>query len=365
MKLMNELFINVLIIISFVTIGNHLFRNRCTNQDSSHLTRVLTGALAGLLGCVLMLYSVTIMPQVVLDFRNIPIIMMAVYAPFSSVMVTSLVIGLFRLTLFGINEVSIISFIVSVLMGIGCGLVGTLRIRRSLKWVLNDVITIMLASSAFMLLISESSILTKVLISFYIGTFIVSCLMYYLLEYLTLSNRLFHIMEDELRKDYLTGLYNARQFEHLLKTAAKHIQERDQSLSLLYMDIDHFKHVNDTYGHLAGDKVLMEIGSLIKQCCRSNDIISRNGGEEFTTILTDCPLEKAAEIAERIRKTVESHKFAISDCKSINITLSIGISSFPHTCLHLGKVLEQSDSALYRAKNEGRNRVVIANLTDQ
>ncbi|HEY9161074.1 MAG TPA: GGDEF domain-containing protein [Methylomusa anaerophila] len=164
-------------------------------------------------------------------------------------------------------------------------------------------------------------------------------------------------MKDDAKKDFLTGLNNVRQFDTLLNKAINEANERNENLSFLFIDVDFFKKVNDTYGHTEGDLVLKQLGDIIKNTCRSFDIVSRNGGEEFSAILLDCPLDRAVKVAERVRNNIEHHGFILSTGQEIKMTVSIGVSSYPEDTLDADKLVEYSDIALYNAKREGRNNV--------
>ena len=128
-------------------------------------------------------------------------------------------------------------------------------------------------------------------------------------------------------------------------------------MSLLVIDIDHFKHVNDTYGHAAGDTILAQFGKTLRIATRMNDIISRNGGEEFTILLDNCSNREALEIGEQVRSTIEEISFSINKDISIHITASIGTSTFPETVPFSGELYREADEALYQAKRSGRNRI--------
>ena len=137
-------------------------------------------------------------------------------------------------------------------------------------------------------------------------------------------------------------------------------QDRDEKVSLLYIDIDHFKKVNDTYGHVEGDQVLVELSHILTSTVRSFDHVSRNGGEEFTVILLDCPAQRAEEISERIRKKVQNHAFQLATGESISITVSIGIACYDETTNTPQLLIEEADQALYEAKQSGRNQVCLS-----
>lgn len=175
------------------------------------------------------------------------------------------------------------------------------------------------------------------------------------MELLTRSYRWY---KQESNIDFLTGLNNVRQFNKLYNMLINNEKNSYRIFSLLYIDVDFFKNVNDTYGHENGDIVLRKLSEILKKTCRSIDIISRNGGEEFSVILLDCPYERALEIAERIRKNVENTPIELSNKTKINITISIGVASYPNPISNLDMLRESADKALYEAKKTGRNKVV-------
>ena len=156
-------------------------------------------------------------------------------------------------------------------------------------------------------------------------------------------------------KDGLTGLYNHRYFMEALEIEFNRAERYDRSFSLLMIDIDHFKNINDQYGHQAGDEMLSELSSIFFSCVRKSDVVCRYGGEEFAIILPDTDKENAKATGEKIRKTIEKAEFKNND-RQIKATISIGIST--NKGIKTPRLLVgESDKALYRAKNSGRNRV--------
>ena len=159
--------------------------------------------------------------------------------------------------------------------------------------------------------------------------------------------------------DTLTGLYNRRFFEERLGIETQKSFYGSTPVSLVMVDIDHFKKVNDTFGHLEGDKVLCEIASLLKTSVRKKDTVARYGGEEFVLILSGAGLEESAMIAERIRRLVENTPVQMEQAQ-INLTVSLGISNFPiHRPQSKEELVKMADLALYEAKRGGRNKVCI------
>ncbi len=159
-------------------------------------------------------------------------------------------------------------------------------------------------------------------------------------------------------RDQLTTLYNHNFFYNRLEEEFERAVRYNVSLSVLMMDIDNFKKINDSYGHRMGDVVLKEIARVIKKMVRKSDILARYGGEEFALILPHTGLKGALEEAERIRKVVESHSYAGVGLEHERITVSIGAASYPKEGVtNSGDLVNFADNALYIAKSEGKNRV--------
>lgn len=176
----------------------------------------------------------------------------------------------------------------------------------------------------------------------------------------------FQRIEEKSLIDELTGLYNFRAFSNYLNDRLDDAEIKDRNISLLMIDIDYFKKVNDNYGHQTGNEVLKEIANLLKELTRKEDIVSRYGGEEFTVIIPDANHIRAIEIAERIRSTIENHiieiRESINENKqvSIKITVSIGLSTYPDPATSANDLIRFSDRALYvGSKMKGRNKVSV------
>lgn len=159
-------------------------------------------------------------------------------------------------------------------------------------------------------------------------------------------------------RDELTGMFNRRYFQDALEREISGALRYDHSLALCMIDLDHFKQVNDTYGHLCGDRVLQEFAKLLEESIRKYDVGCRYGGEEFTVILPDTSLKKAQALCERFRERVKGHPFSYEGV-TIRITASIGVVSRPAKEDITGRrLVDLADKALYQAKHQGRDRVV-------
>jgi two-component system, cell cycle response regulator len=159
--------------------------------------------------------------------------------------------------------------------------------------------------------------------------------------------------------DGLTGLFNRRYMENHLATLIEQAGARGKPLSLLALDIDYFKSINDTYGHDAGDDVLRDFALRIKRSIRGIDLACRSGGEEFVIVMPETDMAVAATVAERLRRRIAGEPFTINQAtRSIPVTLSIGIATVRGRDDNAAILLKRADQALYRAKRDGRNRVV-------
>jgi diguanylate cyclase (GGDEF)-like protein len=171
------------------------------------------------------------------------------------------------------------------------------------------------------------------------------------------AKRLAGTLHEMATKDALTGLANRRFLETNINTMVAGIKRRKTTMGVLMCDLDFFKQVNDEYGHDVGDEVLRTLAIILEEAVRGSDIVIRYGGEEFLILLTDCQIEKAIEVAEKIREAVEEQLFRF-DGISIRKTLSIGVSIYPLDGEGFWECVKHADVALYQAKDSGRNKVL-------
>jgi len=179
------------------------------------------------------------------------------------------------------------------------------------------------------------------------------------------NNLNFEMMRRTSLVDTLTGVNNRRFLEQRIGEELDRSQRDKEPLACLFLDIDHFKQVNDNYGHQAGDYILTQVARVIKKMLRNNDVLARYGGEEFVALLSNIDQNRALDIAERIRESIKQLTLTFDE-QAINVTISIGLSIYlPSYSPKLGAIelseqlIHSADSALYQAKNSGRDRVVI------
>ena len=160
--------------------------------------------------------------------------------------------------------------------------------------------------------------------------------------------------------DELTGLYNIRYLEIILDRELSLAKRNETTFSVLFLDLDHFKNVNDSHGHLIGSRLLYEVGVEIKKTLRESDITFRYGGDEFVMILSHTGLDDAIFVAERVRVQIEKKRFLVKDGLEIRLTASIGVANVPLHAESKQDILRSADEALYGVKKAVRNKVIAA-----
>ena len=160
--------------------------------------------------------------------------------------------------------------------------------------------------------------------------------------------------------DELTGLPNRREGMARLEVLHKVSERKKRPYCIAMVDLDHFKRLNDQYGHAAGDLVLKAFADMTRKTLRSGDICFRYGGEEFAILLPETGLEDGLKVVERLRETWAATQLALSDCPPVQATVSIGLTQYPIKSISLEHLIQEADRALYDAKNTGRNRTVCA-----
>jgi len=160
--------------------------------------------------------------------------------------------------------------------------------------------------------------------------------------------------------DDLTHLYNSRYLNQVLRRETKRASRSGRPLSLLFIDLDGFKAVNDTYGHLFGSRALVEAAAVIRQSARETDVVSRFGGDEFALVLPDTGGEGAFAVGERIRERIAAHKFLAGDGLNIHLTGSVGVATLPDVAASSEELVQAADKAMYAVKESGKNGIQAA-----
>jgi diguanylate cyclase (GGDEF)-like protein len=160
--------------------------------------------------------------------------------------------------------------------------------------------------------------------------------------------------------DDLTRLYNTRYLNLVLRRETKRASRSGRPLSLLFLDLDGFKTVNDRHGHLAGSKALVEAAAIIRSCARETDVVARFGGDEFSLVLPDTGREGAVSVATRILERIRAARFLASDGLSVHLTASVGVATLPDAAASAEELLQAADMAMYRVKAAGKDGIHIA-----
>ena len=356
--MIKELFNHACIVISLLFLGGAFFRNLQTS--STYKTKILFGLLSGILGSILMYFSIRITDYILLDLRHVAVIISILFGGNIAVIITAIIIGvsryLFFTTGFSANAAVITLTLITVLMII----INHFKISQLKKVIIMIVINTALHSVMFYVILShfglKAQFIGNIVISYIPASFFGGLLTYYLANYIVSSNSSYLELKSQAQYDFLTGLKNVRQYNRLLESAKQRTIQSKTPLALLFLDIDHFKYINDTFGHPAGDEVLRELGRILLHSIRTDDDAFRNGGEEFSIIMNNTDEQQAFEMAEVIRKKVEQHPFYLPNGSDQYITISIGISVNSGD-KRIMEIAHDADYALYQAKNSGRNKV--------
>jgi len=357
------IFQNFCILITSIVFVLHYLRVRGLQQNDRLSFRIIMGIVAGAVAMVLLKSSVVVDPinHIVVDFRYVPVFLVSIYGGWIPTMISALIIAVYRLILHDVTSVSIWMAIATLLVGISYSIL--LRIKNA---PINRYILALTAHTIIMILFSflitndpgiRFFTLWTHLLSMYLGSY----LGWRYIEYGIMEIKIHNQFKNEASTDFLTNLFNRRRFQDELNINLQRCLRKGEPMSLMLLDIDRFKNVNDTFGHSIGDDVLREFAKILVRTCRIYDGIYRIGGEEFAIILQDCTPAQAIEIAQRIRVNVEKHEYHL-DTKKISITTSVGITSY-RSGMDSQKMFELADAALYDAKKAGRNQVHFRTLS--
>lgn len=355
----NTLFVNACILITMISLVFHVYHNQKKFFiNHSLLTKIVLGIVGGLTGIILMINSYNVSDLFIVDFRNFALAIAAITGGSISALIAGILIVLYRILLSGLTTITIV-LIISVSIQIIVYSVIAYHIKNlRLAWTLQYLFNMINSAIVFYYMLHHEKNLNQLYYNFFIGSTVIAVLIYSLLKYYrNFDTKLNKLLEDSTT-DYLTGIHNVRGFDQEYNKAINWSTRKNERLSFLMLDIDHFKKINDNYGHSAGDEILRQLAEILQSTCRVFDIISRNGGEEFSVILQDTPLSHASEVAERIRIAVENFEFIIGKEK-IRLTISIGCSSYPENTQNPDELISLADKALYKAKESGRNRVIV------
>lgn len=366
MQFLNSIFVNSLILITFSVIFGYFSRPFSRSQINTIAGKCVIGVYMGVLGMLLLHYSWSAS----FNHSKISMCVMAVVLSFYlgkyiSGMITAFFImyyyGITMITnpAYSVIRVGIFLLLALLLMYLSSIFMEKMKTKSIIKW---SVLLFIGSIINLILLCFAQRIVGKTgyffIIIHTIILFIMGLLEYFVINLVLQMNDSYQLAKNESTTDFLTQLNNRRHFEKLYKELSFNAVEHQRGLSCLMLDLDYFKNINDTHGHLVGDIVLKEIALLLKSNIRGTDVVGRIGGEEFCIIL-ECEQKIAIEVGEKIRKKIEKHVIKPENKPEIILTTSIGIASFPESSLKCEELTQLADKALYEAKRMGRNRVVV------
>jgi diguanylate cyclase len=353
-------FINFTILFTLTfMIHKYLFSDRVASFSSTK-RKINGGLLHGLFGVILMEFGIPLDGSngLLIDLRTIPIMIASYFGGWISAFSATAIIIICRLTLYPISQSSIINVFVLTLSATAYSLICYFKIKKEQKWILMVVSFIVIIGVSMHILIPDFKLAMVIYVQYALSIACATFGTYTLKSYLWESEDNLKQLKEFAQHDYLTGLNNVRSFNTKINCALLKAINNNEKLSFITLDIDHFKQINDTYGHPVGDMILKQLGDILVKSSRSIDIISRNGGEEFSIIMPDCDSIFATKVAERIRKTVEQNVFVLNGGAKLKITISIGYTTVnPKDTITVQKLIHQADEALYNSKKTGRNRI--------
>lgn len=347
-----DFFINTTIILSFIFVGGQILQNASIQREMSFGMKLGTGIIGGILGGILIQFGVHI-GDIMVDLRYLAVILAAIIGgPIASI-VAALFILLIRIPLTAHGFALELACYTIITVGFGCAIISTWKTSMMKQWILLHSYSLIISSLT--VYIAFQDVFKLFLYSaIFTGAGYIT---FVSLNYVVQSNELFRRMQQYATVDALTSLGNVRKFDMELNRyiEGKHIQ--NNVLCLLLIDIDHFKRINDRYGHPAGDEVLRQLGDILKRNSPFSELVFRKGGEEFAMLLPKATLQEALHVGERLRQAVEQHSFLLPDGTNLRVTISIGISNYEESPQQF---IQSADDALYYSKRNGRNRVSSA-----
>ncbi|MBG9613267.1 diguanylate cyclase [Bacillus thuringiensis] len=350
--MLRDLFVNTTIIISFIFVGGQLLRDKPLKEGFSFLQKCVIGIFTGILGVLLMHFGVHI-EDIMLDLRYLAVILAIIVGGPVASSITVTIILITRLIFTEYSLASELACYTILLSGIGVIFIARIQTSITLKLVWLHVYCLSILIVPMYILFNDISVVVLYLISSITTGYITFVSTNYVLQ----SNELFQKMKQYATIDALTGLGNVRQFDLEMNRHISNKNMKNDSLCLLLIDIDHFKYVNDTYGHPAGDEVLKQVGCILRETSQFPDLAFRKGGEEFALLIPNKGLAYGICMGEQIRTVVESHPFQLLDGTKIKITVSVGVSEYEGSS---EKFIQAADDALYYSKRNGRNKVSSA-----
>ncbi|MGD6889943.1 GGDEF domain-containing protein [Bacillus mobilis] len=350
--MLRDLFVNTTIILSFIFVGGQILRDKPLKEGFSFWQKCVVGILTGILSVLLMYFGVHI-ENIMLDLRYLAVILAIIIGGPIASSITVTIILITRLFLTEYSLASELACYTIVLIGVGIIFIWRMKASIFTRWIWFNLYSLSILAVPLSILFKDTSIVVLYLVCSGVAAYITFISANYVLQ----SNELFQTMKQYATIDALTGLGNVRQFDLEMNRHIGNKRMKNDSLCLLLIDIDHFKCVNDTYGHPAGDEVLKQVGCILREISMFPDLAFRKGGEEFALLIPKKGLTYGMSMGEQVRTVVENHPFQLLNGTKIKITVSVGISVYEESP---EQFIQAADDALYYSKRNGRNQVSSA-----
>lgn len=297
--MLRDLFVNTTIILSFIFIGGQLLRDKPLKGEFSFWQKCIVGIFTGILSVLLMYFGVHI-GNIMLDLRYLAVILAIIIGGPIASSITVTIILITRLFLTEYSLASELACYTIVLIGVGIIFIWRMKASIFIRWIWFNVYSLSILIVPLSMLFKDMSIVALYLVCSSVAAYITFISANYVLQ----SNELFQKMKQYATIDALTGLGNVRQLDLEMNRHISNKRTKNDSLCLLFIDIDHFKSVNDTYGHPAGDEVLKQIGCILREISPFPDLAFRKGGEEFALLIPQKGLAYGMHMGEQVRAAV-------------------------------------------------------------
>ncbi|MGW5952919.1 diguanylate cyclase [Bacillus mycoides] len=347
-----DLFVNMTIILSFIFVGGQLLRDKPLKEGFAVWQKCVVGIFTGILGVLLMHFGVHIEDSL-LDLRYLAVILAVIIGGPIASSITVAIILITRLLFTDYSLASELACYTIIVTGMGIVFIWRMKISIFTKWIWLNVYSLSILILPLSILFKDVS----VVVLYFVCSIVAGYITFVSASYVLQSNELFQTMRHYATIDALTNLGNVRQFDLEMNRHIGNKHMKNDSLCLLLIDIDHFKYVNDTYGHPAGDEVLKQVGRILFENAPFQNLVFRKGGEEFALLLPKKGLAFGTRIGEQIRLAVEKHSFQLQNGEKIKITVSVGLSDYKKSP---EQFIQSADDALYYSKRNGRNKVSSA-----
>ena len=327
--------------------------------DSKRSVRILYGISLSLLSWMLMQLTIEPVPGVLVDLRHIPVIVAAYFAGPLPTAIVTIVIILYRFSI-SLNSSAYAAALFITLIAVGTSLlVKWLPIYSKRTFTLVTVYATVLHGIVLIYVLADSKLIMDILSVVLPASFISSWLALVIIRDIRLTKQSMRTWQQTAQRDFLTGLHNFRAFTDHFDDLKQQTILQQHEVALITVDIDHFKHVNDTFGHEAGDEVLRQFASRLRDGVTDAGFISRNGGEEFSVLVEQLTDVKVLALAEQLRERIATSPFQLSNGAQLPLTASFGVAHFPKSTSQIQQLVTDADVALYHSKQNGRNRVTL------